>query len=128
MAIASGAAASLALVATPRVVSEPWQQLLDVMVGAEIAVSLIPPAAVVGIGLAFNRPDIALQSLGLLMINMLCLDIISSIPVLYLWGVGSKPLQIEKKIRETTEKTINDIIKADEISTEVILHACMHGK
>lgn len=122
VAISSGVAASLALVATPRIVSEPWQQLLDVMIGAEIAVSLIPPASVVGIGLAFNRPNIALQSLGLLTINVVCLDIISSMPVLYLRGVGSKPLQLEKKIRETTEKTINDIIKADEISTEVILH------
>jgi len=123
VALVSGAAASLALVATPRIVSEPWQQLLDVMIGAEIAVSLIPPASVVGIGLAFNRPDITLQSFGLLMINVVCLDLIGSMPVLYLWGVGLKPLQIEKKIRETTKKTINDIVKADEISIEVILHS-----
>jgi len=123
VALVSGAAASLSLVATPRIVSEPWQQLLDVMIGAEIAVSLIPPAAVVGIGLAFNRPDIILQSFGLLMINVVCLDLIGSMPVLYLCGVGSKPLQIEKKIRETTKKTINDIVKADEISIEVILHS-----
>jgi len=38
-------------------------------------------------------------------------------------GVWLKPLQIEKKIRETTKKTINDIVKVDEISIEVILHS-----
>jgi uncharacterized hydrophobic protein (TIGR00271 family) len=123
VALVSGAAASLALMASPRIVSEPWQQLLDVMIGAEIAVSLIPPAAVVGIGLAFSRPDIALQALGLLMINVVCLDVIGSIPVLYFGGIELKPLQIEKKIRETTEKTIDDMVKVDEMSTEVILHS-----
>jgi len=122
IAVSSGVAASPALVASPRIVSEPWQQLLDVMIGAEIAVSLIPPAAVAGIGFAFNRPDIALQALGLLAINVFCLDIISML-VLYLRGVGLKPLRIEKKIRATTEKTINDAVKVDEISTEVILHS-----
>jgi uncharacterized hydrophobic protein (TIGR00271 family) len=123
VAITSGVAASLALVATPRIVSEPWEQLLDVMIGAEIAVSLIPPASVIGIGLAFNRPDVAFQSLGLLMINVVCLDIISTMPVLYLWGVGSKPLQLEKKIREIIEKTLKDNVKTDKISAEVTLHS-----
>jgi uncharacterized hydrophobic protein (TIGR00271 family) len=120
VALASGAAASLALIASPRIISESWHQLLDVMIGAEIAVSLIPPAAVVGIGLAFGHVDMAIQSLTLLLINLVCLNIFS-IPVLYFRGVGAKPLHIEKKIRETTEKTAKDAGEEGEIFTEVIL-------
>lgn len=123
IAIACGVAASLTLVATPRIVSKPLQELFDVIVGVEIAIALIPPASVVGIGLAFGRFDVFLHSLGLLMINMLGLNIIGSIPVLYFWGVGSKPLQLEKKIRKVTGKTIKDAVKSDEISVEVILHS-----
>ena len=123
VALASGAAASLALIASPRIISESWQQLLDVMIGAEIAVSLIPPAVVVGIGLAFGRPDIAIQSLTLLFINVVCLDVISSMPVLYFRGVRLEPLRIEKKIRDAAEKTVKDFVEEDEIFTEIILHS-----
>ena len=49
------------------------------MVGAEIAVSLIPPAAVVGIGFALNQPEISFQALGLLAINVVCLELHSSV-------------------------------------------------
>jgi uncharacterized hydrophobic protein (TIGR00271 family) len=122
VAIASGIAASLALVAKPKLVSLPIQQLLDVMIGAEIAVSLIPPAAVVGIGFALNQPQISFQALGLLVINVVCLDFIAML-ALYVRGVGVKSLQLEKKIREITEKTILDVVKADEISTDVILQS-----
>ena len=75
VALASGAAASLALIASPRIISDTWHQLLDVMIGAEIAVSLIPPATVVGIGLAFGLADMAIQDLALLLINLVCLNI-----------------------------------------------------
>ncbi len=120
VAISSGIAASLALVAKPRIVSLPIQQLLDVMVGAEIAVSLIPPAAVVGIGFALNQPEISFQALGLLAINVVCLDFIALL-ALYVRGVQLKPLQLEKKIREITKRTINEGVKADEIFTSVTL-------
>lgn len=124
VALASGAAASLALIASPRIISESWQQLLDVMIGAEIAISLIPPAAVVGIGLAFGRPDMAIQALTLLFINVVCLDVISSMPVLYFRGVRLEPLRIEKKIRDAAEKTVRDVVaEEDEIFTEVILRS-----
>ena len=121
VAISSGIAASLALVAKPRIVSLPIQQLLDVMVGAEIPVSLLPPAAVVGIGFALNQPEISFQALGLLAINVVCLDFIALL-ALYVRGVQLRPLQLEKKIREITKRTINDVVKADEISTSVTLH------
>ena len=123
VAIASGIAASLALVAKPKLVSLPIQQLLDVMIGAEIAVSLIPPAAVVGIGFALNQPEISFQALGLLAINVICLDFVAML-ALHLRGVGLKPLQLEKKIREITEKIVNDTVGAsEEISTDVILQS-----
>ena len=91
------------------------------MIGAEIAVSLIPPAAVVGIGLAFGLADMAIQSFTLLFINVVCLDVFS-IPVLYFRGVGLEPLRIEKKIRAAAEKTVKDVAEVDEIITEIILH------
>ena len=122
VALASGAAASLALIASPRIISETWHELLDVMIGAEIAVSLIPPAAVVGIGLAFGHANIAIQALTLLLINLVCLDIFS-IPVLYFRGVGLEPLRIEKKIRDVAEGTVKDVSEKDEIFTEVILRS-----
>jgi len=120
VALSSGAAASLALIASPRIISDTWHQLLDVMIGAEIAVSLIPPAAVVGIGLAFGLADMAIQALSLLLINLVCLNLFS-IPILYLRGVGLEPLQIEKKIRAAAEKTVKAATEVDEIFTEIIL-------
>ena len=90
------------------------------MVGAEIAVSLIPPAAVVGIGFALNQPEISFQALGLLAINVVCLDFIALL-ALYVRGVQLRPLQLEKKIREITKRTINEGVKADEIFTSVTL-------
>lgn len=120
VALASGAAASLALIASPRIISDTWHQLLDVMIGAEIAVSLIPPAAVVGIGLAFGIAEMAIQALTLLLINLVCLNIFS-IPFLYLRGVGLEPLRIEKKIRDAAEKTVKAVAEVDEIFTEIIL-------
>ncbi len=130
IATSAGVAASLALVASPRIVSESYQELpeahyrglFDVTIGVEIAIALIPPASVVGIGLAFGRFDILQHSLGLLLVNVWGLDIGGMI-VLYLWGVEPKPLQLEKKIRKMTEETINDVVKADETSSEVILYS-----
>ena len=63
----------------------------------------------VGIGLAFGLSDMAFQALALLFINLVCLDFITSIPVLYVVGVRLEHLGIEKKIRDATEKTVNDI-------------------
>jgi uncharacterized hydrophobic protein (TIGR00271 family) len=122
VAIASGVAASLGLIAKPKIVSRPMHQLLDVMIGVEIAIALIPPAAVVGIGFALNQPEISFQALGLLVINVVCLDFIAML-ALYLRGVRLKLLRLEKKIRETTEKIINEVVKVNEISTEVTLQS-----
>jgi len=123
IAVSSGAAASLALVASPKVVSEPWRELLDAMIGVEIAISLIPPASVVGIGLAFGRFDISVHSLCLLIINVISLDIIGSLPVLYVWGIRPQLLQLENRIRRTAERVIRDVVKADRVLAEVTLHS-----
>jgi len=130
IAVSSGVVASFVLVARRKMVSESDQQLpavdyavlFDVTIGVEIAISLIPPAAVVGMGLAFGQFDIFHHSLGLLLVNVWGLNIGGMI-VLYLWGVEPKPLELEKKIRGTIEKTINDTIKAYEIKSEVTLHS-----
>ncbi len=130
IAVSSGVVASFVLVARRKLVSEANQQLaavnysalFDVTIGVEIAISLIPPAAVVGMGLAFGQFDIFHHSLGLLLVNVWGLNIGGMI-VLYLWGVEPKPLELEKKIRETIEKTINDTIKTYEIKSEVTLHS-----
>ncbi len=130
IAISSGVVASFVLVARRKMVSESDQQLplvnyarlFDVMVGVEIAISLIPPASVVGMGLAFGRFDIFHHSLGLLLVNVWGLNIGGMI-VLHLWGVEPKPLQLEKKIRRIIEKNINDVVRAYEITSEVILHS-----
>lgn len=130
IAISSGVAASFVLVASPKIASEPFQELstfnyprlLDVTIGVEIAISLIPPASVVGIGLAFGRLDLFHQSLGLLLVNVWGLNIGGMI-VLYLWGVEPKPLKLEKNITKIVEKTIADVVKARKISSGVILHS-----
>jgi len=130
IAVSSGVVASFVLVARRKMVSESDQQLqsvnyavlVDVTIGVEIAISLIPPAAVVGMGLAFGQFDIFHHSLGLLLVNVWGLNIGGMI-VLYLWGVEPKPLELEKRIRGTVEKTINDTIKAYEIKSEVTLYS-----
>lgn len=123
IAITSGAAASLALVATPRIVSQPWQELVDAMIGVEISVSLLPPASVMGIGLAFGRVDIVLSSFTLLLINLIGLNVIGGISVLSLWGIKPQLLQLEKRISKISEDTLNEVAKADELSIDVTLHS-----
>lgn len=106
IAVTAGAAASLALSAEPSVLETPARQIIDTMIGVEIAISLIPPASVIGIGLAFGRPDISRNALLLLVVNVLALDIIGSIPVLALRGVRVQYLRLEKAIRQAVGSTL----------------------
>lgn len=130
VAVLSGFVSSFVLIAAPKRVSEPHQELLpvhyprllDVTIGIEIAVSLIPPASVTGIGLAVGDFHLSLHSLGLLTLNVVGLDIGGMI-VLCLWRVEYKLLQLEKRIRSITEETINSMVRADKISTEIVLHS-----
>lgn len=106
IAVAAGAAASLALSADRRVAETPWGEVIDAVIGVEIAISLIPPASVVGIGLAFARPDISRNALLLLAVNVLGLDIIGSTLMLALRGVRAKYLHLEKAIRQAAKSTV----------------------
>ena len=106
IAVAAGAAASLALTANPRVVETPLGQIFDAAIGVEIAISLIPPASVVGIGLAFGRLDISHNAFLLLMVNVLGLDIVGSMLVLALSGVQAQYLVLEKAIHQAAEYTL----------------------
>lgn len=109
IATAAGIAASLTLSADPRIVETSWGQIIDAMIGVEIAISLIPPASVVGIGLAFGRSDIALNAFWLLMVNVLGLDIFGSMLTLGLRGVRVCHLTLEKSIRRTAESVLTTI-------------------
>lgn len=106
IAVAAGAAASLSLSADPRVVETPWGQVIDAVIGVEIAISLIPPAAVVGIGLALGQPAISRNALLLLLVNVVGLDILGSMLMLSLRGVRPRYLRLENAIRQAAESTL----------------------
>lgn len=109
IAISAGAAAALALTAEPKRVESPWGQVLDAVIGVEIAVSLMPPAAVVGIGMALGDPDVATHALLLMLLNILGLNIIGSGLILFLRGIRRHHLDQEKAIRGTTAATIERV-------------------
>jgi uncharacterized membrane protein len=106
IAVGAGAAASLSLTADPRIVAKPWGQIIDTMIGVEIAISLMPPAAVIGIGLAFGRPEISRNAFWLLVVNVVGLDFLGSTLMLAIRGVRPHYLALEKTIRGTVERTI----------------------
>jgi uncharacterized hydrophobic protein (TIGR00341 family) len=106
IATGAGIAASLSLSADPSIVETSWGQVIDAMIGVEIAISLIPPAAVVGIGLAFARLDVARNAFWLLIVNVLGLDIFGSMVTLGLRGVRARYLKLEKAIHWTAESVL----------------------
>jgi len=109
IAVSAGAAASLALVAQPQVVESPWGQVIDAIIGVEIAVSLVPPAAVIGIGLALNAPEHSKNAFYLLMLNVVCLNLIGSASILLIRGMRLRHLQQEQRIRKAVEDTIEEV-------------------
>jgi uncharacterized hydrophobic protein (TIGR00341 family) len=58
------------------------------LVGVMIAVALIPPAATVGIGLAWEQPRVSLGSVVLLLVNLLSINLAS---LLVFWYKGYRP-------------------------------------
>jgi uncharacterized hydrophobic protein (TIGR00271 family) len=123
IAIGAGAAASLSLTADPRIVAKPWGQIIDTMIGVEIAISLIPPAAVIGIGLAFGRPEISRNAFWLLVVNVIGLDFLGSTLMLAIRGVRPRYLALEKTIRRTVETTIASRLAESpvEVAANVVL-------
>jgi uncharacterized hydrophobic protein (TIGR00271 family) len=106
IAVAAGAAASLSLSADPRVVETPWGQVFDAVIGVEIAISLIPPAAVAGIGLAFGQPAMSRNALFLLLVNVVGLDILGSMLMLAMRGVRPRYLHLENAVRRAAEAAL----------------------
>jgi uncharacterized hydrophobic protein (TIGR00271 family) len=106
IAISAGIAASLAISAEPNTAEAPWGEVIDAVIGVEIAISLIPPAAVIGIGLAIGRLDIGWQAFLLLMVNILGLDVFGSMLMLGLHGVRVRYLAMGTTIRRTVESTL----------------------
>ncbi len=130
VAISAGVAASLSLTADPKIVETPWGQVVDAVIGVEIAISLIPPASVIGIGLAFGQPNISYNAFLLMIVNVLGLDLFGSMFMLAFRGIRYKHLVMEKKIRQAVEfaliaspinwlgeYTINVTLLGDDIAT-----------
>jgi uncharacterized hydrophobic protein (TIGR00341 family) len=68
------------------------------LVGVMIAVALIPPAATVGLGIAYVRPAVAVSAFVLTMVNLLCISLASLVT---LWAKGYRP---EKWYEEKTAR------------------------
>jgi uncharacterized membrane protein len=64
------------------------------LVGVMIAVALIPPAATVGLGLAYGQPAVALSSGVLMLVNLLSINLAA---LAVLWYSGYRP---ERLFRE----------------------------
>lgn len=107
IAVSAGAAASLALIAEPSTVEKPWGQVIDAVIGVQVAISLIPPAAVIGIGWALGTPEHSWNAFGLLLLNIAALDVVGSITILAVRGVRRRHLELEKCIRETVALTLH---------------------
>lgn len=122
VSIGAGMAASLALTADPRIVAQPWGQIIDAMIGVEVAVSLLPPAAVLGIGFALGQSDISINAFWLLVVNIIGLDILGSILMLVLRGIRLRYLELEKNIRKTVIDTLEgNLPKPIEVKAHVVL-------
>lgn len=109
IAVAAGAGASLAFIADPYVVDHPWGQLLDVMIGVEIAISLIPPASVIGIGFAFGDLTVAWNAAKLLIVNILALDVLGSMSIFLLRGIRKEYFNLENALRQIVEQSLEEI-------------------
>lgn len=109
IAVSAGAAASLALITEPSTIERPWGQVIDAVIGVQVAISLIPPAAVIGIGWALGSHVHSWNAFGLLLVNVIGLDVVGSITILVISGVRRRHLELEKSIRETVTLTLHDV-------------------
>lgn len=141
IALSAGAAASLALVVQPSVVESPWGQVIDAVIGVEVAISLLPPAAVIGIGWAMGTPEHSRNAFYLLVLNVVALDVVGSLTILAIRGVRHRHLELEKRIRATVAETLHVVpgftavdstvditLRGErEASVDVILRRRYHG-
>lgn len=101
VAIASGIAGALAFTAGTTAV----------LVGVMIAAALIPPAAAVGIGLAFGQPVLAASAAVLVLVNVLCINLTSMV-VLWLRGYRPKRYREQRLARAAAIKQITVLVLA----------------
>lgn len=110
IAVSAGAVASLALITHPSTTLDtPWGQVLDAVIGVEIAISLLPPAAVIGIAYVLDTPANVANAFTLLIVNLLGINVIGSLSILAIRGVRRRYLEVEKKIRDVTSATIANV-------------------
>lgn len=81
------------------------------LVGVMIAVALIPPAATVGLGIAYLRPAVAVSALVLTFVNLLSISLASLVT---LWAKGYRPetWYEEKYARRATLKRVGVLVVA----------------
>jgi uncharacterized hydrophobic protein (TIGR00341 family) len=79
------------------------------LVGVMIAVALIPPAATVGLGIAYLRPSVAGSAFVLTLVNLLCISLASLVT---LWFKGYRPEKWyeEKAARRATIRRIGILL------------------
>jgi uncharacterized membrane protein len=143
IAVSAGAAASLVLITHPSTTLEtPWGQVLDAVIGVEIAVSLLPPAAVIGIAFALERPIHSVDAFMLLILNVVGIDVVGSVSILAVRGVRRRYLEVEKNIREVVSTSIASVpgfisvggtvdvtlVKENEARVDVILRREFRGE
>ncbi|MFB6354140.1 MAG: TIGR00341 family protein [Halobacteriales archaeon] len=75
------------------------------LVGVMIAVALIPPAATVGIGLAFGLPTVALSSGVLVLVNVLSINLAA---LLVFWHSGYAPPNLFRR-EEARSQTVKRV-------------------
>jgi uncharacterized hydrophobic protein (TIGR00341 family) len=66
----------------------------SVLVGAMIAVALVPPAATVGIGIAWNAPLAIIEAGTLLLVNILAVNLVA---LSLLWISGYRPVSEDRE-------------------------------
>jgi uncharacterized hydrophobic protein (TIGR00271 family) len=74
----------------------------SVLVGAMIAVALVPPAATVGIGIAWNDPLAVVEAGTLLLVNLLAVNLVA---LGLLWLSGYRPIE-EERVGTARRRTI----------------------
>ena len=70
---------------------------------------MLPPAAVIGIGLAFGDFSISRNATALLVINVLALDGLGSMLIFILRGMRKKHFDLERAIRSVVENWLEKL-------------------
>ncbi|WP_232687078.1 TIGR00341 family protein [Halobacterium zhouii] len=83
------------------------------LVGVAIAVALVPPAATVGIGIAWTAPGLALESGVLLVVNLVSINLAA---LVVLWRAGYRPVEFKE-----TDEARSETLKRGAVLVVLIL-------